>query len=127
MTRLHELVSRLLVCPDLTTALQEVLEATIELNGADKGNVQLLNEDTGALEIVAHRGFGREFLDFFREVRIDSTSACGQAMRSGRRSRDSRRDGRRALRAVPRDRSRERLSRGADHAAARRRRPGCSA
>ncbi len=84
MTRLHELVSRLLVCPDLSTALQEVLDATIELNGADKGNVQLVNEDSGALEIVAHRGFGREFLDFFKEVRVDADCACGQAMRSGR-------------------------------------------
>ena len=85
MTRLHELVSRLLVCPNLATALQEVLEATIELNGADKGNVQLFNEETGALEIVAQRGFGWQFLDFFREVRLDSNAASGQAMRSGQR------------------------------------------
>ena len=85
MRRLHELVSRLLVCPDLPTALQEVLDATIELNGADKGNVQLFNEETGALEIVAHRGFGREFLDYFREVRSDSDAASGRAMRAGRR------------------------------------------
>jgi GAF domain-containing protein len=60
-----------------------ILDAAIEAAQADRGNVQLVNPTTGALEIVAHRGFGPDFLAFFREVR-DAGSACGAAMRARR-------------------------------------------
>lgn len=43
MTRLHELVARLLTCPDLRTALDEVLGATVAILGANMGTVQLFN------------------------------------------------------------------------------------
>jgi GAF domain-containing protein len=60
-----------------------LLDTVIEATRADFGNVQLVNPSTGALEIVAHRGFGPDFLGFFREVR-DAGSACGAAMHSRR-------------------------------------------
>src|SRR5262245_15849555 len=65
------------------TLLAAILDAAIEATLADRGNVQLVNPATGALEIVAHRGFGSDFLVFFREVR-DAGSACGAAMRARR-------------------------------------------
>lgn len=85
MNRLHELVVRLLRCPDLGTALNEVLDATITLIGADMGNVQLLNPQTGMLDVAAHRGCGPEFLEHFRCVRLDDGTACGRAMKGGER------------------------------------------
>lgn len=85
MNRLYELVSRLLVCRDLITAMNEVLDATITLVGSDMGNVQLVNAENGMLEIVAHRGFTQEFLDHFRYVGVDEETACGRAMKSGKR------------------------------------------
>lgn len=87
MTRLHELVARLLVCLDLRTALGEVLDAAIALMGADMGNIQLLNPQKNALEIVVHRGFGQDFLDHFNEVSTDVNvgTACGRVMRSSQR------------------------------------------
>jgi signal transduction histidine kinase len=85
MTRLHELVSRLLDCPDLPTALQEVLVAAMELLGADMGNVQLCNPQSNALEICVQRGFQQDFLDHFRAVRIDHASGCSRAMEQGKR------------------------------------------
>ena len=52
---------------------------------ADFGNIQLYNPQAGALEIVAQRGFRQDFLDHFRQVRVDEGSACAQAMQSGQR------------------------------------------
>jgi PAS domain S-box-containing protein len=78
MTRLHDLSTRLLVKPELPQLLAEVLDATIALHGADFGNAQLFNPETGALEIVAQRGFEKEFLDHFKEVH-DEKAACGRA------------------------------------------------
>ncbi len=51
--------------------------------GADMANVQLLNPASGALHIVAERGFARPFLDFFETV-YDDESACGTALLAGR-------------------------------------------
>ena len=62
-----------------------MLAATIELLGADFGNVQLLDPRRNVLIIAAHRGFEKEFLDFFREVAAEDDSACGRALRLGER------------------------------------------
>jgi hypothetical protein len=69
---------------DGRAAIDEVLDAATAATRTDLGNIQLLNPRTGALEIVAHRGFGSEFLDFFAEVH-DEGAACGAAMRARRR------------------------------------------
>ena len=69
----------------LEEGLQEILTASIELLGADKGNVQLLDSERGVLQIAAQRGFGQDFLEFFREVSAEEGSACGKALRCGER------------------------------------------
>jgi transcriptional regulator with GAF, ATPase, and Fis domain len=79
MTRLHEFSTRLLANTELEPLLEEVLNATIELQNADFGNVQLYNPENQALEIVAQRGFQPEFLDYFSSVREDE-AACGRAL-----------------------------------------------
>jgi transcriptional regulator with GAF, ATPase, and Fis domain len=79
MTRLHEFSTRLLASTELEPMLEEVLDATIELQNADSGNVQLYNPQTQTLEIVAQRGFQQDFLDYFSSVHEDS-SACGRAL-----------------------------------------------
>ena len=61
------------------------VDSAITATGARFGNVQALDPDTGVLEIVAQRGFRREFLDLFAGVRADEPSACGRALREGRR------------------------------------------
>jgi PAS domain S-box-containing protein len=85
MSRLHELSTRLLACHHLPDALNEVLDAAIALLGSAFGNVQLHDPKSGTLEMVAHRGFGPDFLDHFRTVRTDDEAACGRAMRGGER------------------------------------------
>jgi PAS domain S-box-containing protein len=79
VTRLHQFNTRLLARAELQPLLEEILTATMALQHADFGNVQLYNPDTRALEIVAHRGFRRDFLDYFSRVNEDS-AVCGRAL-----------------------------------------------
>jgi PAS domain S-box-containing protein len=52
--------------------------------GADKGNVQII-DTRGVLTIAAHEGFDQTFLEYFKEVSVADNSACGRALRTGRR------------------------------------------
>jgi anti-anti-sigma factor len=83
-----------LVCPDLAPTSVLAFDAAvvsacaagilqaIRVSGADTGNAQLMDPATGALRIVAQRGFKRPFLKFFETVH-DESSACGSALMSG--------------------------------------------
>ena len=80
MTRLHEFSTHLLAISELKGLLEEVLDATIALQNADFGNIQLYNPETDALDIVAQRGFKQDFLEHFRNVRYIGAT-CGRAMK----------------------------------------------
>ncbi|MGR6917592.1 GAF domain-containing protein [[Actinomadura] parvosata] len=67
---------------DLGALADSGLRVALALTGADMGNVQLLDRATGALTIVAGRGFQRPFLDFFAVV-DDDGSVCGRALSTG--------------------------------------------
>src|SRR6202021_1459993 len=84
MTRLHELSIRLLASTALKPLLEEVLDATVALQKADFGDVQLYNAETGALELVSQRGFQQNFLDRFAVVN-DASTPCGRALRMRQR------------------------------------------
>jgi PAS domain S-box-containing protein len=86
LTKLSRLSSQLWQMTDLQAGLQEMLAASIELLGADMGNIQLLDEERGVLAIHAHRGFERPFLDFFAEVTTDDDSGSGRTLRAGERT-----------------------------------------
>ena len=60
--------------------LARVLEGALDLAGADRGNVQLVDPATGSLRIAVQHGFGPEFLHYFAVV-DDDQSACGRAAR----------------------------------------------
>jgi PAS domain S-box-containing protein len=79
MTRLHEFSTHLLAMSEFQPRLEEVLDATIALQNADLGNIQLYSPATKALEIVAQRGFKPDFLEYFENV-YDNGTACGRAM-----------------------------------------------
>jgi PAS domain S-box-containing protein len=63
--------------------LQATIDTAIEVTDADMGNLQLYDEATESLRIVAHHGFERPFLDHFAIVR-GGDAACGEAVRSRR-------------------------------------------
>jgi GAF domain-containing protein len=51
----------------------------MQIDQAPMATAQLLDPHLAALRLVAHRGFGSEFLDFFAVV-DDAASACGRAL-----------------------------------------------
>ena len=87
LVKLNESSSRLWRSRTLQEGLEVMLAAVIELLGADKGNVQLLEGSgkDGVLRIAAQRGFQPDFLEHFREVSAHDDCACGRALRSGQR------------------------------------------
>ena len=85
MTHLQEFgASAVTPTAGLESLPDDLLSAAISIVRADRGNVQLVDEESGALKIVAHRGFEPEFLNFFQAV-VDQAAACAAAMRAGQR------------------------------------------
>src|SRR5262249_1179827 len=83
LARLHDVSSRLWLKRDLRQALDEILAGAIELLGADKGIIRILDPIRGVLKIEAHQGFKQEFIASFREVSAVIDSPCGRTLRSG--------------------------------------------
>jgi PAS domain S-box-containing protein len=82
---LHEVGSRLWLKRDLRQALDEILAGAIELLGADKGRIRILDTTRGVLKIEAQRGFKQEYLDSFAEVPTGAGSPYCRALQSGQR------------------------------------------
>jgi hypothetical protein len=76
--RLYTVTRDLREIPELRLLLARILEGALDLAGADRGNVQILDQETGSLRIAVQHGFGAEFLDHFAVV-DDERSACGRA------------------------------------------------
>jgi PAS domain S-box-containing protein len=85
LERMSEWSTRLWRSETLAEGLHIILAANIELLSADKGNVQLLEENGSTLQIAAQRGFEPDFTDHFVAVTSDDTSICGRALRRGER------------------------------------------
>ena len=82
MRRLNEIGAR---CAkdgdDVDSCLKEILNVAIEITGADKGNIQLLNGDSESLRLVTQIGFEDPFVELF-ECGDNGDSACGVALKS---------------------------------------------
>ena len=84
MTRLQELGRRLAGPSYAGRMLEEAVRVTVQITGADMGNIQRLQDD-GAVTIAAQHGFEPPFLEFFARVESDANSACAAAMASRQR------------------------------------------
>jgi two-component system, sensor histidine kinase len=85
MRRLHELSTRLIQTTELPQVLDEILAATVALQRADFGMLQLFDNKTQALRIVAQRGFSQCVLDRFDIVTADGHMAASRALRQRER------------------------------------------
>lgn len=77
---LHQFGTKLMQATDIRSLLNEILAAARALTKADKGNVQLLDEATGALQIETHHGFSEDFVEFFSRVHEDEAALWGTAL-----------------------------------------------
>jgi PAS domain S-box-containing protein len=83
MSRLYGFSCWLTAISELPALLQEVLSSTIELLGADFGTIQLYDPETRSLHIAAQQGFGVGFLEYFRDVTIDTDSTSARVLNEG--------------------------------------------
>ena len=84
MARLQEVSTRLVHGSDPTPLLQEIVDAAIEITAADMGNIRLFDPKSGTLRIVASRGLGLPFLEFFQTVHAGQ-GTYGGAVHNGDR------------------------------------------
>jgi two-component system, chemotaxis family, CheB/CheR fusion protein len=80
LARLNELSERLWQAPGLEAGLDEMLEGTLSLMDADRGNIQLL--DQGLHRIVARRGLDQGFVDALDGIPPEECVACDRALRT---------------------------------------------
>jgi len=85
MTHLHEMSMCLFEGGDFSRILEQILDATIGLQNADLGTIQLYDLRTDQLSIVAHQGFAPDFIWQYRTVPRDNKSVSGRAFRSCQR------------------------------------------
>ncbi|MFH2006210.1 MAG: PAS domain S-box protein [bacterium] len=69
-------------CDDLDAVLRVCLDASIELAGMDCGCVYLVDDNTGALVLGAHRGFSDSYVESIR--RIEAGSQRSRLVMEGR-------------------------------------------
>lgn len=60
--------------------VSELPTEVMDASASDFGNVQLFDSSQESLRLVAHRGFAREFVEYFAAVAKDQT-ACAAAMK----------------------------------------------
>lgn len=85
MRRLNEIGTRCAKAGnDVAGCLKEILNVAIEISAADKGSVQLLDDESGRLTFAVQQGFDKSFRDFFTSA-TDGDSAWGSAIESKQR------------------------------------------
>jgi signal transduction histidine kinase len=80
LAKLNDWSARLWSIGSLEQGLDEMLATVMELLGADKGLVQLLDAQKRVLALSVQRGFERDFLNQFTEVAVVGHSASGRVL-----------------------------------------------
>jgi two-component system, chemotaxis family, CheB/CheR fusion protein len=83
--RLHEMTRQVVTAGTTPEALLRIVDASIELQRAELGTLQLLNEESDDLELVAQRGFSPSLLDRLKSAGVGGT-ASGRVLRTRARA-----------------------------------------
>lgn len=86
MQILHDLSGRLVSENNVQVFYDEILTAAIKLTNADGGSVQILDERTEELVVLASQGFDTFMTTHFRRVDARSHTTCGIALVTGQRA-----------------------------------------
>ena len=84
MNRLYDISTLFIHKDNWSQVLTKIVETAIAISGADFGNIQLLDDNSSRLNIVAHYGFPKWWLDFWNEVH-KGEGVCGTALETGKR------------------------------------------
>jgi PAS domain S-box-containing protein len=83
---LHNLSAQLVPQDDIQTLYQEIVATAIALTRADAGSIQILDEATQELVMLANQGAGSEITEHFYRVDASSNTSCGRALVTGERT-----------------------------------------
>ncbi|MFN6561327.1 MAG: ATP-binding protein [Nostoc sp. ChiSLP01] len=86
MQRLCELSTRLVAEGDIQTLYQEIVATAIALTRADAGSIQILDEATQELVMLANQGVGQKLTEHFHRVNAGSNTPCSIALTTGKRT-----------------------------------------
>jgi PAS domain S-box-containing protein len=84
MNRLLKISTLFIQENNWSQVLTKIVETAIAISGADFGNIQLLDDKSSQLKIMAHYGFPKWWLDFWNEVH-KGEGVCGTALETGER------------------------------------------
>jgi PAS domain S-box-containing protein len=70
---------------DIQPVYEQILNAAITIAKADAGTVQILDEETEELVVLATRGFSPAVVEHFRRVSARSNTSCGVALATNQR------------------------------------------
>lgn len=85
---LQEISAHLVQDEDIEALYQRIMDAAVAIMRSDLASMQMLDPERGPggeLRLLAFRGFDPRAAAFWQSVRVDSASACGEALRTGRR------------------------------------------
>jgi PAS domain S-box-containing protein len=85
LQQLQHISGQLLQEDQISLLYQQVLDAAITLVHADMGSLQALVPDRNELLLLTSRGFDPASAAFWQWISVESTSACGVALRTGER------------------------------------------
>lgn len=83
--QLQEISSRMVQENDVSALHDSIIDAAMALMDSDAASMQLLDQQSEALQLLAWKGFHPEAAAYWRQVMADSASTCGKALMSGRR------------------------------------------
>jgi len=75
-----------LASDDVEQLYQEIVAAAVKLTRSIAGTMQVFNDETNELELLASAGIPPVIKKRFARVGADSGTSCGVALRSGKRS-----------------------------------------
>jgi len=84
LTKSRELGTLPLSDAGLKRMLEEIVDAAIDISGADFGNIQLIDAKSSGLTIVAHRGFPQWWVDFWNNL-PKGQGSCGASLKRRKR------------------------------------------
>lgn len=83
---LRELSARLVTERDVEVVYEHVIDAAIAVGHADGGTLQVVDDGSSELVIIASRGFDDTMRERFRRVQAGSNTPCGAALATGERT-----------------------------------------
>lgn len=83
---LRELSAQLVSPDNIQAAYEDILTAAIKITRAKAGTVQMFDAEANELVVLATRGFSAKTEKHFHRLDASSSTSCGLALRTGKRS-----------------------------------------